>query len=166
VNVDPLLRVPTNESIGGTELRNVTGERDAPREASRGTPCAHRARHVAVVDDEVMVCKSLQRLLRSAGFEVEMFLSGRQFLESLSQRVPDCLILDMQMPGLTGLHVQRDLFARETLFPVIVITGRDEPGLEQTVLTAGAAAFLLKPVNDTELLGTIRRLLALGYALP
>jgi FixJ family two-component response regulator len=64
------------------------------------------------------------------------------------------------MPGLTGLEVQRDLFARGIQFPVIVITGRDEPGVEQSALKAGAAAFLLKPVNDTELLGTIRRLLA------
>jgi FixJ family two-component response regulator len=113
-----------------------------------------------VVDDEATVCKSLQRLLRAAGFEADTFLSGHQFLESLSQHHPDCLILDVQMPGLTGLEVQRDLFARGILFPVIVITGCDEPSLEQTVLTAGAAAFLLKPFNASELLGTIRRLLA------
>jgi FixJ family two-component response regulator len=113
-----------------------------------------------IVDDEATVGKSLQRLLRAAGFEADTFLSGHQFLELLSRRHPDCLILDVQMAGLTGLDVQRDLFARGVLFPVIVITGRDEPGVEKSALTAGAAAFLSKPINDTELLGTIRRLLA------
>jgi FixJ family two-component response regulator len=159
VNRDRLLRGPGNEAIGGTELRNGTDQREVAREADRGTPCEHRAWHIVVVDDEAEVGKSLQRLLRSVGFEAETFLSGHQFLESLSQRHPDCLILDVQMPGLTGLDVQRDLFATGIHFPVIVITGRDEPGVEQSALRAGAAAFLLKPVNDSELLGTIRRLL-------
>jgi FixJ family two-component response regulator len=144
--------------LGTLGLRNGNGDQQDLL-AGRGSPCAQRAWHIGVVDNETTVCKSLQRLLRAAGFEAETFLSGHQFLESLSHRHPDCLILDVQMPGLTGLEVQRDLLAMGILFPVILITGCDQDGLEQTVLTAGAAAFLLKPFNAADLLGTIRRLL-------
>jgi hypothetical protein len=96
VSWDQLLRIPINGSIGGLPNGN---QRDVPGEVGRGTTCALRPWHIVIVDDETTVGKSLQRLLRSAGFEADTFLSGHQFLESLSQRHPDCLILDVQMPG-------------------------------------------------------------------
>jgi FixJ family two-component response regulator len=114
--------------------------------------------HIAVVDDEPEVCKSLRRLLRSVGFDVSTFPSGQDFLHSLRQQRPDCLVLDLHLPGLTGLDVQHHLVATGMSFPVVVITGRDEPGLKERVLATGAAAFLLKPVDETELLGAIRNL--------
>lgn len=118
--------------------------------------CDRKKCLVAVVDDEAEVCKALRRLLRSAGFDVLTFPSGQEFLQSVQNQQPDCLILDLHLPGLTGLDVQRHLVATAMRFPVIVITGRDEPGLGEKVIAAGAAAFLLKPVDDVELLGTVR----------
>ncbi len=119
---------------------------------------ASRKALIAVVDDEADVCKALRRLLRSVGFDVETHPSGQEFLQAVRNHQPDCLILDLHLPGLTGLDVLRHLVATGMRLPVIVITGRDEPGLEDRVLGAGASAFLLKPVNDVELLGDVRKL--------
>jgi FixJ family two-component response regulator len=119
---------------------------------------------IAVVDDEPEVCKALRRLLRAVGFDVNTFRSGQDFLENLHVQPPDCLILDLHLPGLTGLDVQHHLRATGATIPVIVITGRDEPGLAERVSGAGASAFLLKPVNDVELLGTVHELLARSSA--
>jgi FixJ family two-component response regulator len=113
---------------------------------------------VAVIDDEPEVAKSLRRLLRAVGFDVVIFLSGPEFLQSAQDRSPDCLILDLHMPGMTGLDVQRHLTATGMNVPVIVITGRDEPGLAVRILAAGARFFLLKPVNESELIGALSKL--------
>jgi FixJ family two-component response regulator len=110
---------------------------------------------VAIVDDEESVRKALRRLLRSAGMDVETFPSGREFLDSLSAHQPDCLVLDYHMPGLTGLAVQHEIAALGINLPTIVITGHDQPGMESTMLKAGASAYLSKPVNDRVLLAAI-----------
>jgi FixJ family two-component response regulator len=122
-----------------------------------GQGCEPKKRFIAVVDDETEICKALRRLLRSVGFDVETFTSGQQFLEFVRGRQPDCLVLDLHLPGLTGLDVHRHLAATGMGFPVIVVTGRDEPGLAERILAGGAAAFLLKPVNDVELLEAVSR---------
>ena len=110
---------------------------------------------VAVVDDEPDVRRALQRLLRSAGFDVETYASGAAFLESIADHKPDCLVLDLHMPALSGFDVQTELAARRAGVPVVVITGHDTPAARSRTLGAGARAYLCKPVDDEALLGAI-----------
>ena len=126
------------------------------------------ARLVAVVDDEEAIRKALQRLLRSAGFDVMTFASGPEFLRSLSARRPDCLVLDIRMQGMTGFDVQTRLKddatkAGDAAPPVVFITALDDPNDEQRALKAGAAGFLRKPFGDQDLLAAIDG--AIGSAL-
>ncbi len=93
--------------------------------------------HVAVVDDEASVRTALGRLLRLADYEVAAFESGADFLASLPTRRPDCAIVDIHMPGLSGLEVQARLGAAHSGIPVVFITAGDEPGLEDAVRAAG-----------------------------
>jgi len=110
---------------------------------------------VAVVDDEESVRKALRRLLRSAGMQVEAFSSGQEFLNSLVNHQPDCLLLDLHMPGLTGLDVQRRLTEAQTVLPTIIITGHDQPGVANEALAAGASSYLTKPTDERVLLDAI-----------
>ena len=110
---------------------------------------------IAVVDDEESVRKALRRLFRSAGMDVETFASGREFLDSLPLHRPDCLVLDLHMPGLTGRDVQQHLAQVQPRVPIVVITGKDEPGVRESVLAAGAADYLLKPLNDHTLIAAV-----------
>jgi len=114
---------------------------------------------IAVVDDDLKVRTALQRLFRSAGFQVKLFSSGPEFLATLPAGSPDCLLLDLHMLGLTGIDVQRQLLAVGVKFPVVLITGRDEPGLADRALAAGVAAFLVKPLEGNQLLQTVQGLL-------
>jgi FixJ family two-component response regulator len=110
---------------------------------------------MAVVDDEEPIRKALQRLLRAAGLEADTFASGREFLLSLSQRRPDCVILDLHLPGLSGLEIQQQLSLEKPNVPCIIITGKDEPGLRERALAAGAAAYLRKPLDEKVLFEAI-----------
>jgi FixJ family two-component response regulator len=110
---------------------------------------------IAVVDDEESVRKSLRRLLTASQLDAVVYASGQEFLDSLSEGQPDCLVLDLQMPGLTGLEVQRSLAGAQVRFPTIIITAHDEPETRARCLSAGAAAYLCKPLHDEMLLDTI-----------
>jgi FixJ family two-component response regulator len=110
---------------------------------------------VAVVDDEESIRKSLRRLLMAADLDAVVYASGQEFLDALRVRQPDCLILDLQMPGLTGLEVQRALTAAGVRFPTIIITAHDEPESRARCLGAGVAAYLCKPLHDEMLLDAI-----------
>jgi len=103
------------------------------------------------VDDEAPVRKALGRLLRAFGYEVESFSSGREFLDSLAEHRPDCSIVDLHLPGLSGLEVQQHLVQQRIDLPCIILTGKDEPGLCERALATGVAAYLKKPL-DAELL--------------
>jgi FixJ family two-component response regulator len=109
---------------------------------------------VAVVDDDEAVGKALNRLLRSAGLKAEIFVSGSEFLKSLEDHTPDCVVLDLQMPNVDGFEVQSQL-AQTSSVPVIVITGRDTPDAYERVKKGGATAYLRKPVDDSALLDAI-----------
>ena len=111
---------------------------------------------VAVVDDEEPICKALGRLLRASGLLAECFTSGQSFLDSLETTRPDCLILDLHMPGLGGLQVLEQLRSRRPRLPTIIITGH-EPENEIRCLASGAAAYMSKPLNDELLLQTIHQ---------
>jgi len=110
---------------------------------------------IAVVDDEEPVRKALQRLLRSSGMDVETFPSGREFLDALTTRIPDCLLLDLHMPGVNGFEVQAQLKALGVRLPVVVITGHDTPEAHARVSAGGASAYLLKPIDERTLLDAI-----------
>ena len=114
---------------------------------------------VAVVDDEESVCRALLRLLRAAGMDVETFSSSTDFLDSMRERLPsrrpDCVVLDLHLPGLTGIDVQRQLKLEKIALPIVMITGNEEAGVQEQVLSEGAHAFLVKPINARNLLDAI-----------
>ncbi|MGF6776243.1 response regulator transcription factor [Paraburkholderia sp. GAS334] len=112
---------------------------------------------VVVVDDDDSVSRAIKRLLRSIGIVAETFASGDRFLEVLSSMPsyrPDCVILDVQMPGINGLEVQRRLSGSG--IPVIFITAHDDIGVREQALSAGALAYLRKPFNDELFVKTVR----------
>lgn len=113
---------------------------------------------IAVVDDEASICRALVRLLRSANYRAEGFSSATEFLTSLRTVVPDCLVLDLHMPVMTGIELQEELGRLGKQLPVIIITAHDEPGARDRCLTLGASYYLRKPVECDALLGSIRSL--------
>jgi FixJ family two-component response regulator len=116
---------------------------------------AHHRRLIAVVDDDEPVCKGLSRQIVSMGMDVAVYYSGQAFLDSTSARPPDCVVLDLHMPGLGGVDVLRILAEGEPKFPVIVVTGRDEPASRALSIALGATAYLTKPLAHAELLRAI-----------
>ena len=111
---------------------------------------------VFVVDDEPSVRKALARLLKSAGHRVETFGSAEEFLRCPQRDGPGCLILDFQMPGQTGLELQRVLAEAGGGVPVIFISGRSDIPTSVKAMKAGAVEFLTKPFDDDVLLTVIR----------
>jgi FixJ family two-component response regulator len=116
---------------------------------------AQANRRIAVVDDESSVRKALERLIRSAGLSVATYASGDEFLAAAARAVPDCVVLDLHMPGATGFEVQLSLARLAIRVPVVVITGHDTPESRQRAVAGGAAAYLLKPVDEHALLEAI-----------
>jgi len=111
---------------------------------------------VAVVDDEASVRSALLRFLRASSLDCEGFASGEAFMESLGIRRPDCLILDLQMAGLSGRDVQRQLIGLQTPIPLIMITAHDEPTIREQCLADGAWAYLRKPLRGDLLIRSIQ----------
>jgi FixJ family two-component response regulator len=110
---------------------------------------------IAIVDDDASVRKALARLLSASSFDIDTYGSARDFLASLRTGKPDCLVVDLHMPELTGFDLQRQLARIGVQIPTIVITAYNEPGLRERCQSAGAAAFLLKPLNGSTLIGVI-----------
>ena len=110
---------------------------------------------VFVVDDDVSVRESLELLIKSAGWQPEIFASGQDFLSSSRAAVPCCLLLDVKLPGFNGLEVQRQLGERAEM-PIIFITGHGDVPTTVEAMKAGAVEFLTKPFNDEVLLNAIR----------
>src|SRR3954470_13266661 len=120
----------------------------------------NRRSFVAIVDDEESVRRALLRLLRAANMDAEAFASGAAFLESLDKFRPDCVVLDLQMPGLTGRDVQRRLISMQINLPVILITAHDDAVIQQQSLSDGAANYLRKPLRGDVLLRSINESIA------
>ena len=110
---------------------------------------------IGVIDDDHGVRRATERLLRSMGFQVEVFSSAKDFLLSAHVHHTSCLILDMQMPGMTGLELHRHLTAAGTRIPTIFITAELDQTVRARVLKAGAL-YLPKPFDDEDLLMAIR----------
>ena len=116
----------------------------------------HVTATVFVVDDDVSMRESLEPLIRTAGWEPETFASAEEFLSHLPRfAVPSCVILDLRLPGLSGLELQKRLAARPDM-PIIFITGHTDVPMTVQAMKAGAVEFLTKPVNDIVLLHAIR----------
>lgn len=110
---------------------------------------------VGVVDDDVSVRRALQRLLRSVGLESVAHGSGKAFLESKTLHEIDCLILDVHMPGMSGMEVLEEVRVAATKLPVVLTTGRYDVDFASQALATGASAFLRKPFSETELFDAI-----------
>jgi FixJ family two-component response regulator len=110
---------------------------------------------IAVVDDEESVRKALKRLLRAAGLEAEGYASGQAFLDDAASRRPDCVLLDLHMPSMSGEQVLARIRTMAGHPPVVVITAHDTPETRDQCLAAGAAAYLRKPLDDRLLLNAI-----------
>jgi FixJ family two-component response regulator len=110
---------------------------------------------IAVVDDDPAVLKALSRLLRSRAFHVHTYGSGQEFLDSLPDGIPECLIADLQMPAMSGQELQQNLVRNGFNIPTIIITARRDASLLQENL--GLVAFLLKPLQESTLFAAIDR---------
>jgi len=115
---------------------------------------------VFVVDDDGGVRDALRFLLRSVGLTVETFTSAVEFLESYRDDRPGCLVLDIRMPGMTGLELQEKLIERRSILPIIFITGHGDVPMAVEAMQAGALDFIQKPFSDEDLLTRINQALA------
>jgi FixJ family two-component response regulator len=114
---------------------------------------------VFVVDDDEAVREALKSLISSVGLSVETFASAREFLQSRGPDAPGCLVLDVRLPGLSGLDLQRELSDANIHTPIIFITGHGDIPMTVQAMKAGAVEFLTKPFRDQELLDAIHQAL-------
>ena len=114
---------------------------------------------VFVIDDDESIRESLKSLMRSVGLRVETFASADEFLQGARPDVPACLILDVRMPGLSGLDLQRNLTEANIHLPIIFITGHGDIPMSVRAMKAGAVEFLTKPFREQDLLDAIQQAL-------
>jgi FixJ family two-component response regulator len=115
---------------------------------------------VAIVDDDDAVRRALRRLVLSLSYRPIGFATGEDFLASLLEATPNCVLMDQHMPDLNGLDVLRRLRSEGRRVPVIMITGFDQPGLRQKCLDAGAADYLVKPLEASAVSAAIQLAIA------
>lgn len=111
---------------------------------------------VLIVDDDPSMRRALERLLRSGGLATESFASGEELLEALDTLDPAFAVVDIHLPGIDGLDVQRELLDRRPGLPVLIITGYDDPEVKRHALAAGAVGYLLKPFSQPDLVDVVR----------
>ncbi len=114
---------------------------------------------VFVVDDDAPLRESLKNLIRSVGLRVETFASAQEFLSSARPDVPGCLVLDVRLPGPSGLDLQKRMADAEMEIPIIFITGHGDIPMTVQAMKAGAVEFLTKPFRDQDLLDAIQQAL-------
>ena len=112
---------------------------------------------VAIVDDDELFRRSVARLVRSAGFRVQAFGSAEDFLEGGDLIQTACAILDIRLPGMNGLDLQRRLITRPRPMPIVFVTAHEDAVMRANALSAGAIAFLNKPFDDSALLDALDR---------
>jgi FixJ family two-component response regulator len=128
---------------------------DPSRKIDRAAP-APAGPVVFVVDDDASIRDALRRLITSVGFKVEVFPNARAFLDARRPDVPGCLILDVRLPGLSGLDLQRELADTDKALPIIFLTGHGDVPMSVRAMKAGAVEFLTKPFREQDLLDGIR----------
>jgi FixJ family two-component response regulator len=112
---------------------------------------------VFVVDDDASMREALKNLLRSVGLDVEAFGSAQEFLSSERSKAPGCLVLDVRLPGLSGLDLQRQLADANLQIPIVFITGHGDIQMSVRAMKAGAVEFLTKPFRDQDLLDAVQQ---------
>jgi FixJ family two-component response regulator len=112
---------------------------------------------VFVVDGEASVCLSMKRLLRSVDLEARTFATAQEFLRCERPEAPGCMILDVRLPGVSGLDLQEELAARKIDLPVVFVTGHGDIPMSVRAMKSGAVEFLTKPFREQELLEAIQR---------
>src|SRR6266513_884192 len=120
---------------------------------------------IFVVDDYAPIRRAVSRLLRAAGFAVAAFGSPQEFLVQYDPRIPGCLVLDLAMPALNGLELQRILAKKGSALPIIFLTGHGDVPKSVQAMKHGASDFLTKPVNDEDLLAAVRVAIEKDHAL-
>jgi FixJ family two-component response regulator len=131
----------------------------------KASPMTESRSIVLVVDDDISVRESLEHLLRHEGLDVETFVSAQEFLSRPPVAVPSCLVLDISLPGLNGLDLQKRVATERHEMPIIFITGHGDIPITVQAMKAGAVEFLIKPFNDEILLKAIRNALVRSKAL-
>src|SRR6266481_574737 len=121
---------------------------------------------VYVVDDDVSVRESVEALSRSAGLRAETFVSAQELLDRCRSEVPSCLVLDVNLPGLSGLGLQQELAKAYVQVPIIFITGHGDIPMSVRAMKSGALEFFTKPFDDQALLGAIRQGIASHTKVP
>jgi FixJ family two-component response regulator len=122
---------------------------------------AKKHAYVYVVDDDASMRKGVLRLLKSLGFQAQAFASADEFLEAgVETKMPSCLVLDIRMPGLSGMELQEALRAREYSMPIVFITGHGDVPMSVKAMKLGAVDFLKKPFDQDDLLEAIHNALA------
>jgi two-component system response regulator FixJ len=119
------------------------------------------SRKVYVVDDDDAVRDSMRAVLESFGMDVGDYSSAQEFLVNLSKTQKGCLVLDLHMPGMSGVELLELLQARRSGLPVIAVTGRSDPALKERVMRAGALTLLDKPIDESMLMDALGRAFAL-----
>jgi FixJ family two-component response regulator len=130
--------------------------RKQPHRATREEALVRDGPVIAIVDDDESFREALERFLRTFAFSVRSFASGEEFLQSTELRFVSCLLLDLAMPGMSGLEVKRELAARGLRIPTVFVTAHSGDDVEQDLVTAGAIAILRKPVDQQMLLRLVR----------
>lgn len=115
---------------------------------------------VFVVDDDESVCKSLERLMKSVGLDVRTFTSAESFLNQECHNVPGCLVLDVRMPGIDGLELQKKLATSGSQIPIIFISAHKDDREREKGLRAGAVAFLQKPFDARDIIELVKSTLS------
>jgi FixJ family two-component response regulator len=110
---------------------------------------------VCVVDDDESMREALESLLKSVGFRAAIFASAKEFLNAIENDVPDCLILDVLMPEMNGLELQKKLNEESIRIPIVFISAHGEAGEKEQAISAGAIDFLYKPFSEDSLLGAV-----------
>jgi FixJ family two-component response regulator len=114
---------------------------------------------VAIVDDDALIPRALVRLLSTAGWHAVTFPSAEAFLQTGMQASPVCLVLDVWLPGMTGVELLEHLAAMGSTLPAVIITGRDDLQMRMRAMQAGAIAYILKPLDGQELLRALQEAL-------
>jgi len=115
---------------------------------------------VAIVDDDEIVRRALRRLVQSLSYHPIAFASGEEFLASLRETTPNCVLMDQHMPSLNGLDVMLRMRNEGRYVPVIIVTGFDQPGLRQKCLDAGASDYIVKPLAASAVSAAIQAAVA------
>ena len=141
-------------------MRSASASDDVPRSSD----IAHATPIVFVVDDDVSVRESLESLIRCAGWQPETFASAHEFIARPRPLAPSCLVLDVSLPGLNGLDLQKRIANDRIDMPIIFITGHGDVPMTVRAMKAGAAEFLTKPYGEEVLLSAIRQAIACSHA--